>query len=66
MRAARTGRRTILLSPDLADGTLASAMIPGTTVEPITGTGRGVLCAQGQVQVVQVATASQDTARMGA
>ena len=66
VRAARQGRRTVLLSPDLADGALASVMIPGTTLEPTAGVGRGVLCVGGQVQVVQLATAAGATARMGA
>ncbi|SDP22984.1 DNA segregation ATPase FtsK/SpoIIIE, S-DNA-T family [Pedococcus dokdonensis] len=66
VRAARQGRRTVLLSPDLADGALASVMIPGTTLEPTAGVGRGVLCVGGQVQVVQLATAPAATSEMGA
>lgn len=66
VRAARQGRRTVLLAPDLADGALASVMIPGTTLEPTTGVGRGVLCVAGQVQVVQLATAPGTTAQRGA
>lgn len=65
VKAARAGRRVVLLAPDLADGTLAGAMVPGATLEPTTGIGRGVLCTGGTVQVVQVATAPESDALMG-
>jgi S-DNA-T family DNA segregation ATPase FtsK/SpoIIIE len=51
--AARRGRRGVLLQPDFADGSLFSAMVPSTSTEPLTGPGRGVLCLNGAVQVVQ-------------
>ena len=51
--AARRGRRGVLLQPDFADGSLFSAMVPSTTSEPLTGPGRGLLCVNGTVQVVQ-------------
>ena len=64
VRAARQGRRTVLLSPEIADGPLAGAMVPATSLEPTSGTGRGVLSAGGTVQVVQFAAGS-DLARLG-
>jgi S-DNA-T family DNA segregation ATPase FtsK/SpoIIIE len=51
--AARRGRQGVLLQPDFADGSLFSAMVPSTSSEPLTGPGRGVLCVNGGVQVLQ-------------
>jgi S-DNA-T family DNA segregation ATPase FtsK/SpoIIIE len=51
--AARRGRQGVLLQPDFADGSLFSAMVPSTSSEPLTGPGRGVLCVNGAVQVLQ-------------
>jgi S-DNA-T family DNA segregation ATPase FtsK/SpoIIIE len=52
--AARRGRRGVLLQPDFADGSLFSVMIPGQTVEPLTGVGRGIYCVEGSMHVIQV------------
>jgi S-DNA-T family DNA segregation ATPase FtsK/SpoIIIE len=52
--AARRGRRGVLLQPDFADGSLFSVMVPAQTTEPLVGPGRGIYCANGTIQVVQV------------
>lgn len=52
--AARRARRAVLLSPELADGSLVGATVPMHTHEPATGVGRGLLVSAGSVRVVQV------------
>ncbi|RSM81980.1 cell division protein FtsX [Kibdelosporangium aridum] len=52
VQAARAARRGILLQPDYADTMLLGVNMPVHTVEPLTGTGRGLWCANGNTQVV--------------
>ena len=52
--AARRARRAVLLSPELADGSLVGASVPMHTHEPSSGVGRGLLVSAGSVRVVQV------------
>ena len=58
--AARRARRAVLLSPELADGSLVGASIPMHTHEPSSGVGRGLLVSAGSVRVVQVLSPAVD------
>ena len=53
VQVVRRQRRTLLLQPDGGDGGLAGVTVPMATLEPLVGTGRGLLCAGGQARVVQ-------------
>lgn len=58
--AARRARRAVLLSPELADGSLVGASVPMHTHEPSSGVGRGLLVSAGSVRVVQVLSPAVD------
>jgi S-DNA-T family DNA segregation ATPase FtsK/SpoIIIE len=55
----RRARRGVLFSPDFSDGGILSVSVPSNTVEPMAGPGRGILCADGVVQVVQVVSSDE-------
>ncbi|NED98039.1 cell division protein FtsX [Phytoactinopolyspora alkaliphila] len=56
----RRFRRAILLAPEMSDGTLVSVTVPMTTLEPMSGQGRGLLCSPGSTQIVQVISATAE------
>jgi S-DNA-T family DNA segregation ATPase FtsK/SpoIIIE len=56
---AKRSRRGILLQPEFADGGVLSISVPSHVVEPITGAGRGLYCADGSVQVIQVVSGAE-------
>jgi S-DNA-T family DNA segregation ATPase FtsK/SpoIIIE len=53
VQVVRRRRRALLLQPDGGDGGIAGVTVPMATLEPLVGTGRGLLCVGGQARVVQ-------------
>ncbi|MDT0157722.1 FtsK/SpoIIIE domain-containing protein [Microbacterium sp. ARD32] len=52
--AVKRSRRAMLIAPEMGDGSLVGAQVPMNSHEPMAGTGRGLLVAGGQIQVVQL------------
>jgi len=58
VQAARSSRRGLLLQPEYADAALLGITIPSHTVEPLTGPGRVLWCADGVAEVAHVVSAA--------
>lgn len=56
---ARSGRRGFLLSPEWNEGDLFGVTVPTRSIEPMTGTGRGLWCEGGQMHVAQLVSAPE-------
>jgi len=58
VEAVKRSRRGVLLQPEWNDGDLFGVTVPTKTIEPLTGTGRGLWCANGAATGVQVVAGS--------
>ncbi len=56
---ARAGRRGFLLAPEWNEGDLFGITVPTRTIEPLTGTGRGLWCEHGAMHVAQLVAAPE-------
>ncbi|MGG5259439.1 FtsK/SpoIIIE domain-containing protein [Phycicoccus avicenniae] len=56
VQLVRRSRRGVLLQPDGLDGTVMAVTVPTQSVEPLTGPGRGMWCADGTVTLVHAVT----------
>jgi DNA segregation ATPase FtsK/SpoIIIE, S-DNA-T family len=59
---ARRSRRGFLLAPEWNEGDVFGVTVPTRTIEPMTGTGRGLWCENGQLRVAQLVGAPEPAA----